>query len=107
MKLILAFAFSILSVGAFASERSVQDTIASIEFNENVKCDFIKSSFPICLGTRSFDPTRRTPTFSTCRYTSTYSCTGLRNIELKLKVKEYTDYRTEVRKTVVTKVKIK
>lgn len=97
MRLITAILFSLLSVSAFAS--SVEDTISSIEFNKNVKCEHVKSSFAFCYGTGR--------PFNTCKYTSTYSCVGQESFVAKLSVKEFTNNRTQKRDTTVTKVSIK
>lgn len=97
MKLTIALAFSLMAFSTFAS--SVEDTISSLEFNHNVKCEHVKNSFAFCYGTGK--------PFNTCRYTSTYSCVGQESFAAKLSVKEFTNNRTQKRETTVTKVTIK
>lgn len=98
MKLILAIVISIFSISSFAGERSVSSTLSKVEFEKNVKCEFVKSSFAVCFGTPA--------QVQTCRYTSTYQCFGNENLTLKLKIKSFYNVRTNVRENVVTKIKI-
>jgi hypothetical protein len=94
MKLIALLAISLVSFSAMAS--SVEDKISSLEFNRNVKCEHVKNSFPFCYGTGA--------PFKTCRYTSTYSCSGAESFKAVLSVKTYFNSRTEKQETTVTKV---
>ncbi len=96
MKLIMGLSLSLMAFSSFAG--SVSDKVAEIEFNKNVKCSHVKSSFAICIGMER--------TLATCRYTATYSCYGAESFKLKLKVKEYYNTRTNSRESVVTSTSI-
>lgn len=99
MKFIAVIALSLCAFGAMASERSVEDTIASLESDRMVKCDFVKNSFEFCYG--GVKP------FNTCRYTTTYSCNGHESFKAELKIKSTYNHRANKRETSVTKVTIK
>ncbi len=96
MKLIMGLMMSLFAVSAFAGE-SVRSTVEGIESDKNVRCDYVKSSFSICLGTPR--------ELATCRYTQTYQCYGVESFKLKLKVKEFYSNRTNSRDSVVTSIK--
>jgi hypothetical protein len=96
MKLILAVTMSFMAFNAFAGESTVESTIREIETERNVRCDFERNSFSFCVGT----PREA----ATCRYSKTYSCFGAESFKLKLKVKDYYNWGTNSRETVVTDV---
>jgi hypothetical protein len=96
MKLIVGLMVMTFAFSALARERSVEDTIALIESDRIVKCDYVKSSFPFCLGISR--------QFSTCRYKATYVCTGHEDFKVVLKVKTKFNNQTNGRDTVVTEV---
>lgn len=94
MKFLAVLAFSLVSFSSMAA--SVEDTISSLEFNRNVKCELVKNSFAFCYGTGA--------PFKTCRYTATYSCTGQEAFTAKLSVKSRYNRTTEKEETVVMNV---
>lgn len=96
MKTMLALSMSLLAFSAMARDRSVEDTIALIESDRQVKCDYVRSGYEFCYGTSR--------PFSTCRYTSTYVCTGHENFKVDLKIKSFFNNQTRGRDTVVTKI---
>lgn len=99
MKQFIVAAIALVSLSAIASERSPSDTISRIERDSNVKCDLIKNSFSVCIGSPR--------EVATCRYTKTYSCYGLESFKVKMKVKDYYNYNTNSRETVVTNISYK
>lgn len=99
MKHLIVAALALMSVAAIAGERSPSETISRIERDTNVKCDLIKNSFSVCIGTPR--------EIATCRYTKTYSCYGLESFQVKMKVKDFYNYSTNSRETVVTNISYK
>lgn len=97
MKLTIALLISLFTLSALAGGRSPSDTISRIEADTNVRCDLVKNSFSICIGSPR--------EVATCRYTKTYSCYGIESFKLKLKVKDFYNYSTNQRETVVTSIK--
>lgn len=97
MKLTIALMISLITFSAFASGRSPSDTIARIESDSNVRCDLVKNSFAVCIGSPR--------EVATCRYTKSYSCYGIESFKLKLKVKDFYNYSSNQRETVVTNIK--
>lgn len=97
MKITISLMVSLLSFSAFASGRSPSDTISRIEADNNVRCDLVKNSFAVCIGSPR--------EVATCRYTKTYSCYGVESFKLKLKVKDSYNYSINARETVVTSIR--
>ena len=97
MKLTVALMISLFAFSAFAGGRSPSDTISRIETDNNVRCDLVKNSFSICIGSPR--------EVATCRYSKTYTCYGIESFRLKLKVKNFYNYSTNERETVVTSIK--
>jgi hypothetical protein len=96
MKLIVGLLMTVFAASAFAYD-SARETVARIEMDKNVRCDYIKSSFNFCIGTPR--------ELATCRYTQTYQCYGVESFKLKLKMKEFYSNRTNSRESVVTSIK--
>lgn len=97
MKLAIALMISLVTFSAFAGGRSPSDTISRIETDNNVRCDLVKNGFSVCIGAPR--------EVATCRYSKTYSCYGIESFKVKLKVKDYYNYSTDQRETVVTSIK--
>lgn len=97
MKCLIALAFIAVSLPAMA--KSPAQVVSQIEADRNVRCEYIKSSFEVCLGMP-----RET---AVCRSTMTYRCEGGESLfTLKLKVKNYFNTRTFSRETVVTTIEL-
>ncbi len=75
------FAFS-----SFAG--SVEEKVKDVEADRNVKCEYVKTSVGICLGS----PVTLTPAL--CRYSKTFNCDGAETFKLKVKVKGYYNQQT-------------
>lgn len=95
MKLVFLSVLAMSSLSAFAATPS--EVISEIEATRNVKCDYVKSSFAICLGA----PRQ----LATCRYSETYACFGAESLKVKLGVKESYSPASNTRISKVTKVK--
>lgn len=96
MKQLTAAFLICMSLSAFAGERSPSETISRIEVDNNVKCELIKNTFSICIGSPR--------ELATCRYKKTYSCYGIESFKVTLKVKDYYNHRSNARETVVTNI---
>lgn len=99
MKKLTAIILACVSLSVFAGERSPSETISRIEVDNNVKCELIKNTISICLGSPR--------ELATCRYKKTYSCYGIESFKVTLKVKEFYSNRTSARETVVTDINYK
>ena len=97
MKLTVALMISLFAFSALAGGRSPSDTISGIEADNNVRCDLVKNSFAVCIGSPR--------EVATCRYTKSYTCYGIESFKLKLKVKDFYNHRSNERETVVTAIK--
>jgi hypothetical protein len=99
MKLLVTLMVSFFTFSALASDRTVAQTLAKIEFNKNVKCELTKVGFALCVGLP--EP------MHTCYSTSTYACEGNESFTLKLRVKSFYNMEIDARQNVVIKTKIK
>ena len=97
MKLLIAMIISVFTTSVFAADLSIEGTLKRVETENNVTCEFAKTSkIQVCFGYPS--------EYSLCRYTETYECSGTEAFTLKLKVKETGNSYKKTSKRVVTKV---
>lgn len=93
MKYLVSIFLLSLSVSSFAA--SVEETVATIEQEKNVRCDLLNKKIGYCIGSGAA---------SVCWYELNYQCNGNDFFKLTLKVRDFYNQQTQKRETVVRKV---
>lgn len=84
-----------MTVSSFAA--SVEETLASIEQEKNVRCDLLNKKIGYCIGSGAA---------SVCWYELRYQCQGTEFFKLNLKVRDFYNQQTQKRETVVRKIEM-
>ena len=99
MKKFIVAIISVTSFSVMANERSLSETLSRIERENNVRCELVKKSPSVCLGS----PVKS----ALCYYKKTFTCDGAESFKLKLRVRSSYNLRTNSREIVVTKIVFK
>ena len=81
---------------AFAAKPTPAQVIQDLEYEKNVKCQFIKKDSGLCVGPSY--------TSSVCRYSKIYACAGDKTLNVTLKIRESYNQRSGQREEKVLKV---